>query len=64
MPSVDEEQLREDYATLEAAKAQLEGLAKQQQLIQLAVEEHSSGSVLAYPSSVPQKRPRRYSTRR
>jgi prefoldin alpha subunit len=40
MPSVDEEQLREDYATLEAAKAQLEGLAKQQQLIQLAVEEH------------------------
>jgi prefoldin alpha subunit len=40
MPPVDEERLREDYATLEAAKAQLEGLAKQQQLIQLAVEEH------------------------
>lgn len=40
MPAVDERQLREDYATLEAAKAQLEGLAKQQQLIQLAVEEH------------------------
>ncbi len=40
MPPVDEGQLREDYATLEAAKAQLEGLAKQQQLIQLAVEEH------------------------
>jgi len=40
MPPVDEGQLREDYATLENAKAQLEGLAKQQQLIQLAVEEH------------------------
>lgn len=40
MPAVDERQLREDYAALEAAKAQLEGLAKQQQLIQLAVEEH------------------------
>lgn len=40
MPPVDEAQLRQDYATLEAAKAQLEGLAKQQQLIQLAVEEH------------------------
>jgi prefoldin alpha subunit len=40
MPPVDEERLREDYATLEAAKAQLEGLAKQQHLIQLAVEEH------------------------
>ncbi len=40
MPAVDERQLREDYDTLEAAKAQLEGLAKQQQLIQLAVEEH------------------------
>jgi len=40
MPPVDEAQLRQDYATLEAAKAQLEGLTKQQQLIQLAVEEH------------------------
>lgn len=40
MPPVDERQLREDYAALEGAKAQLEGLAKQQQLIQLAVEEH------------------------
>lgn len=39
-PPVDERQLRQDYAELEAAKAQLEGLAKQQQLIQLAVEEH------------------------
>lgn len=40
MPPVDERRLREDYAALESAKAQLEGLAKQQQLIQLAVEEH------------------------
>lgn len=40
MAEVDERRLREDYAALEAAKAQLEGLAKQQQLIQLAVEEH------------------------
>ena len=39
-PPVDERQLRQDYAELEAAKGQLEGLAKQQQLIQLAVEEH------------------------
>lgn len=39
-PAVDERQLREDYAMLESAKAQLEGLAKQQQLIQMAVEEH------------------------
>lgn len=38
MPS--EQQLREDYTMLETAKAQLEGLARQQQLIQLAVEEH------------------------
>src|SRR4030042_6367669 len=37
-PAVDERQLSEDYAILEAAKAQLEGLAKQQQLIQMAVE--------------------------
>ncbi len=40
MAEVDERRLREDYTALEAAKAQLEGLAKQQQLIQLAVEEH------------------------
>jgi prefoldin alpha subunit len=39
-PPVDERQLRDDYATLEAAKAQLEGLARQQQLIQLAIDEH------------------------
>ncbi|OGS42688.1 MAG: prefoldin subunit alpha [Euryarchaeota archaeon RBG_16_62_10] len=39
-PLVDERQLREDYATLEAAKAQLDGLAKQQQLVQLAIDEH------------------------
>jgi prefoldin alpha subunit len=38
--AVDERQLREDYTMLEAAKAQLEGLARQQQLIQMAVEEH------------------------
>lgn len=40
MAQADERKLREDYAALESAKAQLEGLAKQQQLIQLAVEEH------------------------
>lgn len=39
-PMVDERQLREDYATLEAAKAQLDGIAKQQQLIQLTIDEH------------------------
>lgn len=38
MPS--EQQVRESYMMLESAKAQLEGLAKQQDLIQLAVEEH------------------------
>jgi len=38
MPS--EQQVRESYMMLESAKAQLEGLAKQQELIQLAVEEH------------------------
>jgi len=36
----DERKFREDYAMLESAKAQLEALAKQQQLIQLAIEEH------------------------
>lgn len=35
-----EQQLRDNYVMLETAKAQLEGLAKQQQLIQMAVEEH------------------------
>ena len=35
-----EQQVRESYMMLESAKAQLEGLAKQQELIQLAVEEH------------------------
>ena len=38
MPS--EQQIRESYMMLESAKAQLEGLAKQQELVQLAVEEH------------------------
>ena len=38
MPS--EQQVRESYMMLESAKAQLVGLAKQQELIQLAVEEH------------------------
>ena len=38
MPS--EQQLREDYTMLETAKAQLDGLMRQQQLIQLAVDEH------------------------
>ena len=36
----DEGKLQEDYMMLETAKAQMEGLSKQQQLIQLAVEEH------------------------
>jgi prefoldin alpha subunit len=35
-----ERQFREDYAMLESAKSQLDALGKQQQLIQLAVEEH------------------------
>ncbi len=37
---VTEQSLRESYAMLDSAKAQLEGLVKQQQLIQLAVDEH------------------------
>jgi prefoldin alpha subunit len=37
---VTEQSLRESYVMLDTAKAQLEGLAKQQQLIQLAVDEH------------------------
>ena len=36
----NERQFREDYAMLETAKTQLDALGKQQQLIQLAVEEH------------------------
>ncbi len=36
----DEAVLRENMMRLETAKAQLEGLAKQQQLIQLSIEEH------------------------
>jgi prefoldin alpha subunit len=36
----DEGKFREDYALLETAKNQLEALAKQQQLIQMAIEEH------------------------
>lgn len=35
-----ERKLQQDYAMLENAKAQLEGLLRQQQLIQLAVDEH------------------------
>ena len=35
-----EQSLRESYVMLDTAKAQLEGLVKQQQLIQLAVDEH------------------------
>lgn len=35
-----EKQFREDYAMLETARTQLDALVKQQQLIQLAVEEH------------------------
>ena len=38
--AVSERQFREDYAMLETAKQQLDALGKQQQLIQLAVEEH------------------------
>ncbi len=40
LPPVDEQSFRENYAMLETAKAQLEALLKQQDLIQLAVEEH------------------------
>ncbi len=36
----DESALRENMMRLETAKAQLEGLSKQQDLIQLAIEEH------------------------
>ena len=36
----DEQAFRESYMMLETAKAQLEALLKQQDLIQLAVEEH------------------------
>lgn len=36
----DETDLRESMMRLETAKAQLEGLSKQQELIQLAIEEH------------------------
>lgn len=36
----DESKFREDYAMLENAKNQLEALGRQQQLIQLAIEEH------------------------
>ncbi len=36
----DAKKLQQDYAVLENAKAQLEGLIRQQQLIQLAVDEH------------------------
>ncbi len=38
--AVTEQSLRESYVMLDTAKAQLEGLVKQQQLIQLAVDEH------------------------
>jgi len=37
---VDEQKMQQDYLMLENAKAQLEGLMRQQQLIQLAVDEH------------------------
>ena len=36
----DEGKFREDYAMLETAKNQLDALIKQQQLIQMAIEEH------------------------
>jgi len=36
----DEGKFREDYALLETAKSQLDALVKQQQLIQMAIEEH------------------------
>jgi len=36
----EESDLRENMMRLETAKAQLEGLSKQQELIQLAIEEH------------------------
>lgn len=35
-----DQQFRDNYVMLETAKAQLEGLIRQQQLIQMAVEEH------------------------
>lgn len=38
--AVEDRKLQEDYMMLETAKSQLEGLSKQQQLVQLAVEEH------------------------
>ncbi len=37
---VDEQKMQQDYLMLENAKGQLEGLMRQQQLIQLAVDEH------------------------
>lgn len=37
----DEGRFREDYALLETAKTQLDALVKQQQLIQMAIEEHA-----------------------
>ncbi len=39
-PAAPEQQLQENMAMLETAKAQLDALVKQQQLIQLAVDEH------------------------
>jgi prefoldin alpha subunit len=39
-PANPEQQLQQDYAMLETAKSQLDGLIRQQQLIQLAIEEH------------------------
>jgi len=38
--AVSEQKLREDYAVLENARAQLDGLVRQQQLVQLAIDEH------------------------
>ncbi len=37
---IDETVLRENMMRLDTAKAQMEGLARQQELIQLAIEEH------------------------
>lgn len=51
----EETDLRENMMRLETAKAQLEGLAKQQELIQLAIEEHVKAreTVKSLAKSVP-----------
>ncbi len=52
---IDETALRENMMRLDTAKAQLEGLARQQELIQLAIEEHVKAreTVKSLSSGVP-----------